>query len=183
MTKDPYAMAARCWLVKSEPDCFSIHDLAAAPRQTTCWSGVRNFQARNFMRDDMQRGDRVLFYHSGAEPPAIVGTAVVTRESYPDDTAFNPADDHYDPKASADNPIWQMVDIRLETIFESPLPLPLLRQTPGLKQMELLRKGSRLSVQPVTPAEFEIVLRLAKAQVPAAKKKTVKKGRRPASAR
>jgi predicted RNA-binding protein with PUA-like domain len=154
-------MVERCWLVKSEPDCFSIHDLAAAPRQTTCWSGVRNFQARNFMRDDMALGDRVLFYHSGAEPPAIVGTAVVVREGYPDPTAWDPADDHYDPKASADNPIWQMVDIRLETIFDEPLALPLLRQVPGLKRMELLRKGSRLSVQPVTPAEFETVLGLA----------------------
>ena len=155
-------MSKHCWLLKTEPECFSIHDLAAAPRQTTCWSGVRNFQARNFMRDQMAVGDRVLFYHSNAEPPAIVGTAVVVRGGYPDHTAWDPADvDHFDPKASPDNPIWQMVDIRLESIFDEPLALPLLRQVPGLKQMELLRKGSRLSVQPVTAGEFEIVLRLA----------------------
>ena len=126
------AMSKRCWLLKTEPDCFSIQDLAAAPRQTTCWSGVRNFQARNFMRDDMAVGDRVLFYHSNAEPSAIVGTAVVVREGYPDHTAWDPKDvDHFDPKASPDNPIWQMVDIRLESIFDEPLPLPLLRDGAG----------------------------------------------------
>ncbi len=164
-------MAGRCWLLKTEADCFSIQDLAAAPRRTTHWSGVRNYQARNFIRDDMKLGDRVLFYHSNAEPSSIVGTAVVVRESYPDHTAWDKADSDYDPKASPDNPIWQMVDIRLEAIFEQPLPLALLRETPGLEQMELLRKGSRLSVQPVTPAQFEIVLRLAKAK-PAAKAKS-----------
>lgn len=155
-------MAERCWLLKTEPDCFSIHDLAAAPRQTTSWSGVRNFQARNFMRDDMAVGDRVLFYHSSTDPPAIVGTAVVVRRGYPDHTAWDPKDvDHFDPKASPANPIWQMVDIRLESIFDQPLALPQLRPVPGLKHMELLRKGSRLSVQPVTAEEFEIVLELA----------------------
>ena len=145
-------MAERCWLLKTEADCFSIHDLAAAPRQTTYWSGVRNFQARNFMRDEMKLGDRVLFYHSNAEPPAIVGTAVVVREGYPDHTAWDPTDvDHFDPKASPDNPIWQMVDIRLESIFDEPLALAAAaRRCRGSKQMELLRKGSRLSVQPVT---------------------------------
>ena len=157
-------MAERCWLVKTEPECFSIHDLAAAPRQTTCWSGVRNFQARNFMRDEMALGDRVLFYHSNADPPAIAGTAVVAREGYPDHTAWDPKDvDHFDPKASPANPIWQMVDIRLESIFDEPLGLPLLRGVPALKKMELLRQGSRLSVQPVTPAEFDAVLQLAAA--------------------
>ena len=169
-------MPARYWLLKTEPDCFSIHDLAASPRQTTCWSGVRNFQARNFMRDQMALGDRVLFYHSNAEPPAIAGTAVVVREGYPDHTAWDPADvDHFDPKASPDNPIWQMVDIRLESIFDEPLALPELRHVPGLKQMELLRKGSRLSVQPVTAAEFEIVLGLAaQAKKPAATMTAIK---------
>ena len=157
-------MAERCWLLKTEPECFSIHDLAAAPRQTTFWSGVRNFQVRNFMRDQMALGDRVLFYHSNAEPPAIVGTAVVVREGYPDHTAWDPKDvDHFDPKASPANPIWQMVDIRLESIFDEPLALPLLRGVPALKKMELLRQGSRLSVQPVTAAEFDAVLQLAAA--------------------
>lgn len=149
------------WLVKTEPDCFSIHDLAACPRQTTCWSGVRNYQARNFMRDDMQVGDRVLFYHSSADPPAVAGTAVVARAAYADDTAWDPRDDHFDPKASPENPIWQMVDIKLDAIFEPYVPIGLLRTTPALKQMELLRTGSRLSVQPVRPAEFAAVLQLA----------------------
>jgi predicted RNA-binding protein with PUA-like domain len=149
--------------VKSEPDCFSIHDLAAAPRQTTCWSGVRNFQARNFMRDDMQVGDGVLFYHSSADPPAVAGTAEIVRAAYPDHTAWDPRDEHFDAKASADNPTWQMVDIRLNVIFARPLPLAELRQVPELAKMELLRKGSRLSVQPVTKNEFAAVLKLAKA--------------------
>ena len=148
--------------MKSEPECFSIQHLAASPSQTTCWSGVRNFQARNFMRDQMRLGDRVLFYHSSANPPAIVGTAVIVRESYPDPTAWDPSDDHFDPKASPDNPIWQMVDIRLERIFDAPLPLELLRNVPALRDMELLRRGSRLSVQPVTHGQFEAVLALAK---------------------
>ncbi|MGE0606987.1 MAG: EVE domain-containing protein, partial [Pirellulales bacterium] len=132
----------RYWLLKTEPESFSIHDLAACPRQTTCWDGVRNYQARNFMRDDFRQGDKVLFYHSSADPPAIVGTAVVVREAYPDSTAWNPADHHYDPKASPDNPIWQMVDIQLVEVFAEPLPLTSLRGVKALAGMELLRKGS-----------------------------------------
>jgi len=152
-----------CWLVKSEPDCFSIDDLAAASGKTTCWSGVRNYQARNFMRDQMRVGDAVLYYHSGAEPPAVVGQAVVAREAYPDHTAWDPHDDHYDPKASVENPIWQMVDLRFVEKFPCPLPLEELRGVPALKDMELLKRGSRLSVQPVRPAEFDAVIRLARA--------------------
>ncbi len=164
----------RCWLVKSEPDCFSIEDLAAAPKQTTCWDGVRNYQARNFMRD-MKVGDRVLYYHSGGGVPAVAGTAVVAREAYADHTAWDPQNDHYDPKASADNPIWQMVDIRLEAIFPAPIPLAPLRQVAALRSMELLKRGSRLSVQPVTACEFEAVVALAdgaSARKPATKKPT-----------
>ena len=149
------------WLVKSEPDCFSIHDLAKSPKQTTNWDGVRNYQARNFMRDQMHVGDEVLYYHSNAEPPHVAGRAVVAREAYPDHTAWDPKSDHFDPKASPDNPIWQMVDIRLLEIFARPLALEELRSVPALKQMELLRRGSRLSVQPVTPAEYAAVCRLA----------------------
>lgn len=150
------------WLMKSEPTCFSIQHLARSPHQTTCWSGVRNYQARNFMRE-MQRGDLVLFHHSNAEPPAVVGTAEVVREAYPDPTALDPHDDHFDPKATIENPIWQMVDIRLQEIFPRPLAIEDLRALPALKNMELLRKGSRLSVQAVTKAEFELVLALAHA--------------------
>ncbi len=152
-----------CWLVKSEPDCFSIADLAAAPGGATCWSGVRNYQARNFMRDGMKLGDEVLYYHSNAEPPAIVGRAVVSREAYPDHTALDPADDHFDPKSSPENPIWQMVDIRYVEAFSRPLPLEALRGVKGLESMELLKRGSRLSVQPVAAKEFDIILSLAHA--------------------
>lgn len=149
------------WLLKTEPESFSIDDLAAAPDQTTCWDGVRNYQARNFMRDEMRIGDRVLFYHSNADPPAIVGTARVVREAYPDHTAWRRGDHHFDPKASPENPIWQMVDIKLEKVFAVPLGLDQLRDVPALKDMELLRRGSRLSVQPVKKSEFDAVLKLA----------------------
>lgn len=152
----------RCWLMKTEPSSFSIQDLEACRNQTTFWDGVRNYQARNFMRE-MQVGDRVLFYHSGADPPAVVGTAIVVREAYADHTAQDPGEKHFDPKASAENPIWEMVDIRYESTFDEPLPLDQLRGVSSLSKMELLRKGSRLSVQPVTPSEFETVLKLADA--------------------
>ena len=151
------------WLVKSEPDCFSIHDLAASPAKTTCWDGVRNYLARNHMRA-MQLGDEVLFYHSNADPLAIVGVAVVVRRAYPDPTALDPKNDHFDPKASPDNPIWDMVDLRLKEIFPVPLPLESLRDEPRLAKMELLRRGSRLSVQPVTESEFEAIQEMAHAE-------------------
>ena len=154
---------SKFWLIKTEPESFSIQDLAGCPRQTTGWDGVRNYQARNFMRDEMRPGELVLFYHSNADPPAIVGIAEVASAAYPDSTAWDPHDHHYDPKASPENPIWQMVDIRLKEIFPQPLSLELLRGVPALKQMELLRKGSRLSVQPVRKSEFDAVLKLARA--------------------
>jgi predicted RNA-binding protein with PUA-like domain len=152
------------WLVKTEPDCFSIHDLAKQPKQTTCWSGVRNYQARNFMRDEMKLGDRVLVYHSSADPTAVVGVATVVREAYPDPTAWDKNDDHFDPASTPDNPRWVMVDLRLEQIFKQPLPLESLRKIPALKDIELLRRGSRLSVQPVRKSEFEAILKLAGAR-------------------
>lgn len=154
-------MTTQYWLLKSEPDCFSIDDLAAAPKRTTYWSGVRNFQARNFLRDAMRPGDRVLYYHSSADPPAIVGLATIVRPGYPDFTAEDPQDDHYDPKQTKSNPIWYMVDVRFDEKFSRPLPIGELREVPALKEMELLRKGSRLSVQPVRKAEFDAVVKLA----------------------
>ena len=159
----------RYWLVKSEPDCFSIQKLAEQPKQTTYWDGVRNYQARNFMRD-MRVGDRVFYYHSSADPPAVVGIAAVVREAYPDHTAQDPKADHYDPKSTPENPIWEMVDIRLEEIFAEPLGLDQLRDVPQLKNMELLRRGSRLSVQPVSAGEFETIVKLAHGGKVAAKK-------------
>ncbi len=152
---------ANHWLLKSEPGCFSIQDLAACPDQTTGWDGVRNFQARNFLRDHMRRGDLALFYHSVTNP-AVVGLTEIVREGYPDPSAWDAADRHFDPRCAPDNPLWYMVDVRLLEIFPCPLPLARLRGAPGLGGMELLRKGSRLSVQPVSPEEFRVVLDLAR---------------------
>ena len=148
------------WLMKTEPSSYSIQDLAKEKKKTTCWDGVRNYQARNFMRD-MKLKDRVLIYHSNANPPAVVGTATIVKESYPDHTAWDPDDHHYDPKSSKENPRWTMVDIKLEQIFDDPIGLPDLREMKPLKDMELLRKGSRLSVQPVRKKEFDAILRRA----------------------
>ena len=150
------------WLFKSEPSAFSIQDLAASKKKTTCWDGVRNYQARNFLRDEIKVGDRVLYYHSNADPPAVVGVAKVVRDGYPDHTAWDPNDKHYDPKSSAQNPRWYMVDIQLEQIFAKPLSLAELKEVAALKDMELLRKGSRLSVQPVRKREFDRIVKLAK---------------------
>lgn len=149
------------WLVKTEPSTYSIQDLAAETAQTTCWDGVRNYQARNYMRDEMKIGDRVLVYHSNADPPAVVGTASIVKESYPDHTALDANDKHHDPKASEDNPRWFMVDIKLDEIFAKPLSRDDLKEVKTLKEMELLRKGSRLSVQPVRKKEFSAILKLA----------------------
>jgi predicted RNA-binding protein with PUA-like domain len=154
------------WLVKSEPDCFSIEHLARSPQQTTCWSGVRNYQARNFMRDGMKLGDAVLYYHSSVDPPAIVGLTKVVREAYADHTALDERDDHYDPKATKDNPIWMMVDLKLAEVFPRPLPIDELRTVAALKNMELLKRGSRLSVQPVSKAEFDAIMKLAESAGP-----------------
>ena len=157
----PSSPPRRYWLVKSEPDVFSFDDLIASPERTTSWEGVRNYQARNSMRDDMKRGDLVLFYHSSADPTAIVGVAEVVREGYPDPTAFDPKDSHYDPKSKRDAPTWITVDLRAVEPLKRPLTLADLRGVNGLEKMVLLQKGSRLSVQPVTAAEWDIVMKLA----------------------
>jgi predicted RNA-binding protein with PUA-like domain len=147
------------WLMKTEPAAFSFDDLKNSPDQTTHWDGVRNYQARNFMRD-MQKGDRVFFYHSQSDPLVIVGIAEVVRTSYPDHTQFDPSSNYFDPKSDPMNPRWDMVDIRFYQAFEPPVTLSELRETPGLEEMVLLRKGSRLSVQPVTAQEWKIILTL-----------------------
>lgn len=152
------------WLMKTEPDVFSIDDLAAAKNQSTCWDGVRNYQARNFMRDLMQFGDRVLVYHSNADPSCVVGTATVVTTSYPDPTAWDPNDPHYDPKSDPVHPRWFMVDIQFECKFTIPQSLEMLRTVPELSQMVLLRKGTRLSVQPVSKQEFFAIEKLGRAK-------------------
>jgi predicted RNA-binding protein with PUA-like domain len=149
------------WLFKSEPSSFSFADLMAAPGRTTGWDGVRNFQARNFLRDQVRKGDGVLFYHSSAEPNGIAGIAEVVQEGHPDPTAFDPKADHHDPKSDPKNPTWYQVSIRGIRAIDPILTLPQLRKISGLKAMELLRKGSRLSIQPVTAAEWAAIIGLA----------------------
>ena len=150
------------WLMKTEPTTYSIDDLEKESNQTTCWEGVRNYQARNLLRDDIQEGDRVLFYHSACKEPAVVGTAVVSRPGYPDSHAFDKRSKYYDAKSDPDNPRWYMVDVKLEEKFDVPVTLASLREKATLKDMVLLQKGSRLSVQPVKKKEFDIILKMAK---------------------
>jgi predicted RNA-binding protein with PUA-like domain len=150
---------ARCWLMKSEPEVCSIHDLAR--EGSTSWEGVRNYQARNFMRDDMRVGDPVLFYHSNADPTGVAGLARVCRTAYPDPTARDPGSEYHDPKATDDDPRWYMVDIEFVEAFPRVVTLDELRGTPGLEKMLVINK-SRLSVQPVTDAEYETVVRLGR---------------------
>jgi predicted RNA-binding protein with PUA-like domain len=145
------------WLLKSEPNAFSIDDLKAS--KTTYWSGVRNYQARNFMRDEMKVGDGVLFYHSNVEPIGIAGTAKVVKAGYPDFTAWNPKDHHYDPASLPSKPVWYMVDIQFVKKCRSVISLKRLKETAALKKMTVVQKGSRLSVQPVAPEEWEAILK------------------------
>ena len=151
-------MPRQHWLMKSEPSDYSIDDLERDG--ATHWDGVRNYAARNLMRDRMRIGDRVLFYHSNARPPGVAGIAEVCRESYPDFTQFDPANKYHDPKATEENPRWFMVDIRFVEKFEREVGLPEIRATPELSGMVLVNR-SRLSVQPVTEAEFEHIVAMA----------------------
>ena len=153
---------ANYWLFKSEASVFSIDDLAAAPKKTTHWDGVRNFQARNFLRDSIKLGDLVFFYHSNSDPSAIVGIAEIVKEGYPDAGAFDPEDVHYDPKSKKESPTWYMVDIKHKETFPRALDLNELRTVSALKNMVLLQKGSRLSIQPVTEQEWQAVITQSK---------------------
>lgn len=152
-------METKYWLLKSEPGCYSIDDLAAEPDQATSWGGVRNFQARNFLRDQMVVGDMVIFYHSVTAPSAV-GVARVVRAGYPDPTAWEPEDEHFDPRSTPEKPLWFAVDVRFVKKFSKPVPLKAMRMVPALLGMELLRKGSRLSVMPVTREEFDIICKM-----------------------
>jgi len=149
------------WLMKSEPEEFSIDDLKA--QGTTHWDGVRNYQARNMMRDQMKKGDQVFFYHSNCEVPGIVGVMKIIKEGYADHTAFDPQDKHFDPKSDPDNPRWYMVDLRFVRKFHKSLPLAMLRQYADreLSKLPLLRRGNRLSVMPVSKEEWEFIMGLA----------------------
>lgn len=149
----------RCWLVKTEPGSFSIDDLARAGVEP--WDGVRNYQARNFMRDEMKVGDPVLVYHSNADPPGVVGLAEVASEPYPDPTQFDPSSKYFDPTSDPADPRWILVDMRFVEKLPRLVPLPELRARPELQGMVLLGR-SRLSVQPVEPAHFDVIVSLAR---------------------
>ena len=153
-------MAARYWLMKCEPSAYTIDDLERDG--LTSWEGVRNYMARNFMRDDMRIGDKVLFYASNAKPSGVTGLARIARAAYPDKFALQKGHTYFDPAATADKPIWYMVDIAFVENFHGTIPLETLKQTKGLEKMMVTQKGSRLSIQPVTKAEYDIVLRLAR---------------------
>ena len=150
------------WLMKSEPEVFSIDDLANAKNQTTYWDGVRNYQARNFIRDEMKLGDKIIFYHSNSEPPCAAGICEVVKEAYPDFTAFDPEDPHFDPKSKKDNPAWMMVDVKFVKKFSTIVSIDEMRGNPKLKDMKLLQRGNRLSVMPVTKVEFDEIVKLGK---------------------
>jgi predicted RNA-binding protein with PUA-like domain len=156
------------WLVKTEPETYSIDDLARDRR--TWWEGVRNYQARNLMRDSMKVGDEVIVYHSNADPPAAVGLARVSRPAAGDATALDAGSEYFDPKATAAEPIWMCVEIEFVERFAHPVPLAEIRATPGLERLPLLQKGQRLSVQPVGAGEFALFVRLGrgKGKAPAA---------------
>lgn len=147
----------RYWLFKSEPDCFSIDALSKRPKQTEHWDGVRNYQARNMLRDEVKRGDQVFFYHSNCNPPGIVGIATVVKEGYPDHTQWDIQSDHYDPKSKQDKPLWYMVDVKFVKKFPQIITLDQLKQNPKCHDMLILRRGNRLSITPVTKEEWEAI--------------------------
>ena len=147
------------WLMKSEPDVFGIDHLARAKNQTSAWDGVRNFQARNFLKNEMKAGDLAFFYHSSCEVPGIAGVMKVVREGYPDQTAFDPTNDHYDAESDPEKPRWYVVDVKFEKKFDRVVSLEELRkhQAGRLKDMLVLKRGNRLSITPVTKTEWEFI--------------------------
>jgi predicted RNA-binding protein with PUA-like domain len=145
------------WLLKTEPTTFSFDDLWNAPKRTTFWDGVRNFQARNTLRDRMKVGDGVFIYHSSTDPTGIVGIAEVVKEGYPDPTAFDPKDSHYDPRSKRESPTWYVVDVKAIERLDPIITLDELRGVKGLEKMVLLQRGSRLSVQPVSAEEWRMI--------------------------
>jgi predicted RNA-binding protein with PUA-like domain len=149
------------WLIKSEPTSYSIDDLMNEPRKTTCWHGVRNYQARNFMRDEMKIGNQIFFYHSSCKEIGVAGIVEVCSEPYPDFSAFDANDHHFDPKSNPDNPRWMMVDVRFVKKFSRVITLAELRESKTLSDMLILRKGNRLSITPVTKKEWDTVLRMS----------------------
>ena len=155
-------MAKRYWLMKSEPNVFGIEDLKKVKKEP--WDGVRNYQARNFMRDDMKVGDEVLFYHSNAKPPGVAGLAKVSKEAFPDHTAFDKKSKYFDPKSDPDNPRWMMVEVEYVSQFKEVIPLDTLKTAKGLEEMLVIKRGQRLSIQPVTAKEYKIIKKMGSAR-------------------
>ena len=148
------------WLMKSEPEVFGIDDLKARAKQTEHWDGVRNYQARNMMRDDMKKGDQVFFYHSNCKEPGIVGVAEIVKEGYPDFTAFDPKEKYYDEKSDPQNPRWYMVDVKFTRKFKRTITLEELKQVKSLQDMPLVKRGNRLSILPVTEKQWKVIMAL-----------------------
>ncbi|MEM5498465.1 EVE domain-containing protein [Paraglaciecola mesophila] len=150
------------WLFKTEPDAFSIDDLAARPNQTEHWDGIRNYQARNFLRDQVKQGDKVFIYHSSCKDVGIAGLAEVVKEAYPDHTQFDPESHYYDPKSSPENPRWVMVDVKFIEKFPDVLALKKIKTMPEISEVGLVKKGHRLSIMPVNEQEFSALLAAAR---------------------
>jgi predicted RNA-binding protein with PUA-like domain len=153
-------MSKKYWLFKSDPDEFSWEDLKKSKNKITFWDGIRNYQARNFIRDEMKKGDGVLFYHSSSDPLAVMGICEIVKEGYPDHTQFDSHNDHFDPKAKKDNPSWFMVDIKLVKELKTPVTLDQIKANPKLKNMKLVQRGQRLSVMPVTMDEWKEIIKM-----------------------
>lgn len=149
------------WLLKSEPDCFSIDDLSRRPKQTSPWDGVRNYQVRNMLRDEMKLGDLGFFYHSSCSPPGIAGIVTIVKTGYPDHTAWDIHSEHFDPKSTPEEPRWYMVDVKLVEKFQRLITLDEIKHNPALETMLINRKGNRLSITPVTATEWKAVLKMA----------------------
>jgi len=162
LTDSPTKSVRECrrWLVKSEPSAFSWQDLWNSPARRTFWDGIRNYQVRNFIRDDIKKGDSLLFYHSGTQPPGVVGVAQVVKESYPDPTQFDPRSSHYDPKSDQNDPRWLMFDIKAKCVLPEFVPLPAIKANAKLSKMLVAQRGQRLSVQPVMLPEWDEILRM-----------------------
>lgn len=150
------------WLLKSEPDCFSIDDLSRRPGKTAHWDGVRNYQVRNMLRDEMKKGDLGFFYHSSCTPPGIAGVVEIVKEGYPDFTAWDIHSDHFDPQSTPDHPRWYMVDVKFIEKFPRLITLNEIKRHPQLENMLINRKGNRLSITPVTAAEWKVIMKMAK---------------------
>ena len=152
------------WLMKSEPDVFGIEHLAKSPKRTASWTGVRNYQVRNLLRDDFRKKDLALFYHSSCPEPGVYGVMQITRAAHPDATQFDPQDEYYDAKSTREIPRWYEVDVTLKLSFRHPVLLQELRDSPRLTTLQTLRRGNRLSITPVTPQEWEAIQELARAK-------------------